>query len=71
MRSHAHPWFADARFALALKEAKELDALRAFDDARRMSAQFSEVFGVEVTYAHLYCEHPGYNAQIFLDAVVA
>lgn len=70
MRSHAHPWFADARFELALEEAEEFDALKRFDDARRMSAQLSEAFGVKVMYAHVQCEHPGFNARLFLDEVV-
>ena len=70
MRSHAHPWFADARFELALEEAEESDALKRFDAARRMSAQFSEAFGVKVTYAHVQCEHRGFNARLLLDEVV-
>lgn len=70
MRSHAHPWFADTRFELALEEAEESDALKRFDAARRMSTQFSEAFSVKVTYAHVQCEHPGFNARLLLGEVV-
>jgi hypothetical protein len=62
-RSHAHPWFADARFALHVKEYQDrLDDQLHYNP--RVSAQISEFLGVEVTYRQMSCEAPGFNARL-------
>lgn len=68
MRSHAHPWFAEARYALAVKRSEEADdALRRSEESRRWAAQFCAEFGHEVFFAPLVYVVPSYNARLVIE----